>query len=144
MKIIEAIIDLIFSNVAFVIVVAGGLFSFIKRLNDSKETHRTRNSSKVKKKPVQTSSSFGRPNSIERNNEQMIERKDAAKSDVKDRYKYRKQFGIENNSKDTGSHRYQDREDEIMTSYTFNQKELQKGIVWSEILSKPKALQNRR
>ncbi len=36
-----------------------------------------------------------------------------------------------------------DKEETIMNDFKVNQQELQKAVIWSEILSKPKALQKR-
>ncbi len=139
MKIIEAILELLFANIVFVILVAGGIYSFFKRMKETQNTSRPVPSKRVTEQPKQTVSPFGIPS--------QLEHKEAAEDKVTEvvgkkyeRPKSKRQINTDNNNR---SNRYQDKEEEILSSFKVDQQELQKAIIWSEILSKPKALQKR-
>ncbi|WNB93482.1 hypothetical protein [Bacillus sp. NEB1478] len=138
MKILEAVIDLLLSNIAFVIIVAGGIFSFIKRMNESKATHRTQTTQKMMEKPKQTVSPFGSQAGLDRHSPEPITNQketNEKKNNIYSRYN-EKQENISRN-------RYHDKERDILSSLSVDQSELKKAVIWSEILSKPKALQKR-
>jgi hypothetical protein len=137
MKIIEAIIEFLLSNIAFVIILAGGIFSFFKRMNDSKTTQKPNQTKRLK--PKQNVSPFGKPVETNRNSVQTVQKQNREPLKNNDRYSRR----LENKEKDSMRNRYQDKEELIMNTLKVEQSELKKAIIWSEILSKPKALQKR-
>lgn len=61
MNIIEAIIDLLLANIAFVIIIAGGIYSVFKRQKEMKETKRSEPNRRKADAPRQTVSPFGMP-----------------------------------------------------------------------------------
>lgn len=139
MNIIEAILELLFANIVFVILVAGGIFSFFKRLKETQNTSRPVPSKRVTEQPKQTVSPFGIPTQLEP--KEIVENKAAEIVGKKyERPKSNRQINADNNNR---SNRYQDKEEEILSGFKVDQQELQKAIIWSEILSKPKALQKR-
>lgn len=137
MNIIEAIIELVIANIFFVILIAGGIFSFFKRMNESKNTNRPVQTKRVSEQPKQTVSPFGVPaetrNLSDTKSIITTEKQDQRTETINKRY--------ENMKQKNASHRYQDKEEAIMGSFKVDQKELQKAVIWSEILAKPKALQ---
>ncbi|WP_226535212.1 hypothetical protein [Fictibacillus halophilus] len=139
MNIVEAIIDILIANIAFVIIIAGGLYSFFKRLNDTKNTNRPAPVKRTNEQPKQQASPFGVPSESVSQPEREVaispEKKPDRKEAISKRYEDLKH---KNNS-----NRYQDKEEAILGSFKADQKELQKAVIWSEILSKPKALQKR-
>ncbi|OOE13659.1 hypothetical protein [Fictibacillus arsenicus] len=140
MNIIEAIIDILIANIAFVIIIAGGLYSFFKRLNDTKDTNKSAPAKRKNERPKEQASPFGVPretvSELEREIAISPEKKPGRKEAISKRYEEIKQSS-------NGSNRYQDKEEAILGSFKADQKELQKAVIWSEILSKPKALQKR-
>lgn len=139
MNIFEAIIDILIANIAFVVIVAGGLYSFFKRLNDTKSTNKSATAKPKNEHPKQQASPFGPPREADLQPERKImtstERRADRKEAIEKHYEDLKQKNASN--------RYQDKEEAILGSFQADQKELQKAVVWSEILSKPKALQKR-
>ncbi|MDR7072794.1 hypothetical protein [Fictibacillus barbaricus] len=139
MKIIEAVIDLLFSNIAFVILVAGGIFSFIKRMNETKAGHRPEPSKKRMERPKQQVSPFvsqaetGSHSARAQSNQKEMSLKASDSHSLH----------LEKKEEKSARSRYQDKEKEIVSSLIVNQSELKKAVIWSEILSKPKALQKR-
>jgi hypothetical protein len=138
MNIIEAIIELLIANIFFVILIAGGIYSFFKRMIETKNTNRPVQTKRVSKQPKQTVSPFGVP--VETGNlsdtKSIItteKKQDQRTETINRRY--------ENMKQKNASHRYQDKEEAIMGSFKADQKELQKAVIWSEILAKPKSLQ---
>jgi hypothetical protein len=140
MNIIEAIIEFIVGNIAFVILIGAGLFSFFKRLNHAEETKRTKPRKRVDEKPKQTASPFGTP----------VKSEVYDIDDSYDRSRKKPQEDAKRNhlsrqkTTERNAVRYQDKEDEIVHAIRADQKELQKAIIWSEVLAKPKAMQKRR
>ncbi|MDM5315843.1 hypothetical protein QUF49_07525 [Fictibacillus sp. b24] len=139
MNIFEAILELLFANIFFVILVAGGIFSFFKRMKETQNTSRPVPDRRAAEQPKQTVSPFGSPAQVEH---QEIAESKAAEVGGK---KYERQTPKRQKSADFNnrSNRYQDKEEEILSSFKVDQQELQKAIIWSEILSKPKAMQKR-
>lgn len=139
MNIIEAIIDILIANIAFVVIIAGGLYSFFKRLNDTKNTNKSAPAKRKNERPKEQASPFGVPRETVSQTEREItispEKKPDRKEAISKRYE-----DLKNKS---NSNRYQDKEEAILGSFKTDQKELQKAVIWSEILSKPKALQKR-
>ncbi|MCM3730750.1 hypothetical protein M3196_03620 [Fictibacillus nanhaiensis] len=138
MNIIEAIIELLIANIFFVILIAGGIYSFFKRMIETKNTNRPVQTKRVSKQPKQTISPFGVPaaetgNLSDTKSIITTEKQDQRTETINRRY--------ENMKQKNASHRYQDKEEAIMGSFKADQKELQKAVIWSEILAKPKALQ---
>ncbi|MED1863411.1 hypothetical protein P4V41_08085 [Fictibacillus nanhaiensis] len=141
MNIIEAIIELLLANIAFVILIAGGLYSFFKRQKEMKEPKRSEPNRRKREAPKQTVSPFGLPaeprvkkakEAIERGTAKMAEK-------VYEQPTYKRQV----KQAEKVSNRYQDKEDKMMNDFKVDQHELQKAVIWSEILSKPRALQKR-
>jgi hypothetical protein len=139
MNIIEAIIDILIANIAFVVIIAGGLYSFFKRLNDTKNANRPAPAKRTNEQPKQKASPFGVPREAVSQPEREItispEKRPDRKEAITKRY--------EDLKHKSNSNRYQDKEEAILGSFKADQKELQKAVIWSEILSKPKALQKR-
>jgi hypothetical protein len=139
MDIIEAIIELLLANIAFVIVIAGGLYSFFKRMNDTKNTKKPSSSKQLNEHPKQNASPFGVPrepaNQPKREMTISVEKRTDRKETMNKRYEDLKQK--------SPSNRYQDKEEAILSNFKVDHEELQKAVIWSEILSKPKALQKR-
>jgi hypothetical protein len=139
MNIIEAIIDLLIANIAFVILLVGGIYSVFKRMNETKNTDRHSSEKQMTEKPKQTVSPFGVPaegkNDIPSVSSISVERRHEKARKMNDRYEKLKQ--------EKTSNRYQDKEDVIIDNIKINKEELTKAVIWSEILSKPKALQKR-
>lgn len=139
MNIIEAIIDILIANIAFVVIIAGGLYSFFKRLSDTKNTNKSAPVNRKKEQPKQQASPFGVPSEPVSQREREIaispEKKPDRKEAISKRYEELKHK--------SNSNRYQDKEEAILGSFKADQKELQKAVIWSEIFSKPKALQKR-
>ncbi|MBY6035439.1 hypothetical protein KUV80_02160 [Fictibacillus nanhaiensis] len=136
MNIIEAIIELLIANIAFVIIIAGGLYSFFKRMNDTKETNRPAPVKRANEQPQKTVSPFGVPAQRKAApvGESILSASESTGSE--DRINQRLEMAKKAN-------RYKDKENIILQSFKVNQEELQKAVIWSEILSKPKALRNR-
>jgi dolichyl-phosphate-mannose--protein O-mannosyl transferase len=137
MNIIEAIIELLIANIFFVILIAGGIYSFFKRMNESKNTNRPVQTKRASKQPKQTISPFGVP--AETGN--LSDTKSIITTEMQDQRTETINRRYENMKQKNASHRYQDKEEAIMGSFKADQKELQKAVIWSEILAKPKALQ---
>lgn len=139
MNIIEAIIDILIANIAFVVIIAGGLYSFFKRLNDTKNTNKSAPAKQKNEQPKEQTSPFGVPREAVSHLEREItispEKKPDRKEAISKRYDDLKHK--------SNTNRYQDKEEAILGSFKADQKELQKAVIWSEILSKPKALQKR-
>ncbi|MCM3716870.1 hypothetical protein [Fictibacillus phosphorivorans] len=137
MNIIEAIIDVLLANIAFVIIIAGGLYSFFKRLADSNQTNKPAPARGDTKRPKQQASPFGVPNAPVDQSKRAItitpEKKRDSKEAISKRY--------EDLKRKNDSPRYQDKEEAILGTFKADQRELQRAVIWSEILSKPKALQ---
>jgi hypothetical protein len=144
MNALEAIIELLFSNIAFVILIGGGLYSFFKRLNETKNTGRTQPEKRVNEspKPKQTVSPFG---TTAKNEHEPLKEGHSRESYQRKETKPvidSKSYSVYG-EKARESVRYQDKEDAILDTITVDQKELQNAVIWSEILAKPKALQRR-
>lgn len=139
MNIFEAIIDILIANIAFVVIIAGGLYSFFKRLNDTKNTNRSAPVKRTNEEPKQQASPFGVPREAVSETEREVSSSPEKKHDRKEAISKRYE-DLKHKSK---SNRYQDKEEAILGSFKADQKELQKAVIWSEILSKPKALQKR-
>lgn len=138
MEILEAILELLFANIFFVILVAGGIFSFFKRMKETQNTTRPVPSKRVAEHPKQTVSPFGSPIQLE--HKEIAESKAAEVVGKEyERQAAKRQVIADSNR----SNRYQDKEEEILSGFKVDQQELQKAVIWSEILSKPKALQKR-
>lgn len=140
MNVVEAIIELLFANIAFVILVAGGLYSFFKRLKETKNTAKPIPERRVNNQPKQTVSPFGMPSAPPEAKEAI----DNAAPILSEK-KYERSGNVRNEriANEKALYRYQDKEEAILSTFKVDQKELQKAIIWSEILSKPKALQRR-
>ncbi|WP_137788839.1 hypothetical protein [Bacillus sp. E(2018)] len=143
MNIIEAIIELLLANIAFVILIAGGLYSVFKRQKEMKETKRSEPNRRKTEAPKQTVSPFGLP--TEPRPKEVKEAIEIHKEKMNQKWNEQPSYTRESNKARTEkvTNRYQDKEDQIMNDFKVNQKELQKAIIWSEVLSKPKALQKR-
>ncbi|WP_144698985.1 hypothetical protein [Fictibacillus phosphorivorans] len=143
MNIIEAIIELLLANIAFVILIAGGIYSVFKRQKEMKETKRSEPNRRKAEAPRPTVSPFGLP--AEPRVKEVKEAIDIQKEKINQKVYEQPSYTRELNKARTEkvSNRYQDKEDQIMNDFKIDQKELQKAIIWSEILSKPKALQKR-
>ncbi|MBH0168663.1 hypothetical protein [Fictibacillus sp. 18YEL24] len=143
MNIIEAIIELLLANIAFVILIAGGIYSVFKRQKEMKETKRSEPNRRKAEAPRPTVSPFGLP--AEPRVKEVKEAIDIQKEKINHKVYEQPSYTREVNKARTEkvSNRYQDKEDQIMNDFKIDQKELQKAIIWSEILSKPKALQKR-
>ncbi|MBD7964454.1 hypothetical protein [Fictibacillus norfolkensis] len=144
MNIIEAIIELLLANIAFVILIAGGLYSVFKRQKEMKETQRSEPNRRNTETPKQTVSPFGLPAEPRANEVKEAEKAigiGTAKMAEKVYERRTNQRQVKQAEK--VSNRYQDKEDKIMNDFKVDQQELQKAVIWSEILSKPKALQKR-
>lgn len=143
MNIIEAIIDLLLANIAFVIIIAGGIYSVFKRQKEMKETKRSEPNRRKADAPRQTVSPFGMP--ADPRVKEVKEAIDIQKEKIDQKVYAQPSYTRELNKARTEkvSNRYQDKENQIMNDFKVDQKELQKAIIWSEILSKPKALQKR-
>ncbi|MET3727750.1 ATPase subunit of ABC transporter with duplicated ATPase domains [Fictibacillus halophilus] len=143
MNIIEAIIELLLANIAFVILIAGGLYSVFKRQKEMKETKRSEPNRRKAEAPKQTVSPFGLPAEprVKEVKKSIEIEKDKINQKVYKQPSYTREVNKARAEK--VSNRYQDKEDTIMNDFKVNQQELQKAVIWSEILSKPKALQKR-
>ncbi|MBN3556188.1 hypothetical protein JYA63_18080 [Fictibacillus nanhaiensis] len=143
MNIIEAIIEILFANIAFVILIAGGIYSVFKRQKEMKETKRPEPNRQRTEAPKQTVSPFGLPAEprVKKVKEAIETQKDTVDQKVFHQSASKREVNKARSEK--VSNRYQDKEDKIMNDFKVDQQELQKAIIWSEILSKPKALQKR-
>ncbi|ANC77918.1 hypothetical protein ABE65_014395 [Fictibacillus phosphorivorans] len=142
MNIIEAIIEILFANIAFVILIAGGIYSVFKRQKEMKETKRKEPNRQRTEAPKQTVSPFGVPTEPQKIKE-VKEAIDIQKSKIDQKVYEQSSRDVKKARTEKASNRYQDKEDKIMNDFKVDQQELQKAIIWSEILSKPKALQKR-
>ncbi|MQR95528.1 hypothetical protein [Fictibacillus phosphorivorans] len=142
MNIIEAIIELLLANIAFVILIAGGIYSVFKRQKEMKETKRKEPNRQRTEAPKQTVSPFGVPTEPAKIKE-VKEAIDIQKSKIDQKVYEQSSRDVKKARTEKASNRYQDKEDKIMNDFKVDQQELQKAIIWSEILSKPKALQKR-
>ncbi|MBH0158501.1 hypothetical protein IHV10_19145 [Fictibacillus sp. 5RED26] len=144
MIIIEAIIELLLANIAFVILIAGGLYSVFKRQKEMKETKRAEPNRQNRENPKQTVSPFGLPAEPTANELKKAEKAiEIGTAKMADKVYERRTNQRQVKQAEKVSNRYQDKEDKIMNDFKVDQQELQKAVIWSEILSKPKALQKR-